>query len=260
MGSVGVTAIASALEQNTSLERLDLSYCDIDDDGVQKLCTSLKKSNTTLQYLNLEGNCISSSGIYSLLKCVYDTSSMTSLWESNHTLRSFYGSGISSQRSKIYNKSFPETKANRVLFQQLVEVLATCNRRYSSTVSSSSSSSNYHSRTAAHKILRHYVQSDRRTKNEYWECVEGMEEKLIPNIIGWLTRYGDMGVIYGVLRDLPWLIEPKVASRKGQLLENDSNNVKGSCSNCIEVREEKDDVSLFVGIEERRVPDLVASL
>lgn len=36
--------------------------------------------------------------------------------------------------------------------------------------------------------------------------------------------------------------------------------MKGSCSDCIEVKEKKDDVSLFVGIEERRVPDLVASL
>jgi len=83
-------AISSALEQNISLDRLDLSYCEIDDRGIQKLSTSLK-SNRTLRFLNIEGNYPSSSGMYSLLKCIYDTSSIQSLWESNHTIRAFYG-------------------------------------------------------------------------------------------------------------------------------------------------------------------------
>ena len=52
--SVGIISIASALEQNKSLQRLDLSYCDIDDDGILKLATSLKHSNNTLQNLNIE--------------------------------------------------------------------------------------------------------------------------------------------------------------------------------------------------------------
>lgn len=83
-------AISSALGQNISLDRLDLSYCEIDDRGIQKLSTSLK-SNSTLRFLNIEGNYLSSSGMYSLLKCIYDTSSIQSLWESNHTIRAFYG-------------------------------------------------------------------------------------------------------------------------------------------------------------------------
>lgn len=37
-----------------------------------------------------------------------------------------------------------------------------------------------------------------------------MEEKLVPNVIGWLVRYGDVSVIYGVVRDMPWLLEKKV--------------------------------------------------
>ena len=87
-------AIASALEQNSSLERLDLSNCDIDDDGIRKLARSLRHpaaADSALTHLNLEGNYISSSGVCCLLKCVYDTTSMQSLWESNHVLRSFYG-------------------------------------------------------------------------------------------------------------------------------------------------------------------------
>lgn len=45
---------------------------------------------------------------------------------------------------------------------------------------------------------------------EYWETVEGMEEKLIPNVLQWLVRHGDVGVIYGVVRDMPWMLEKKV--------------------------------------------------
>eukprot|EP00579_Thalassiosira_antarctica_P008291 CAMPEP_0201883964 /NCGR_PEP_ID=MMETSP0902-20130614/16329_1 /ASSEMBLY_ACC=CAM_ASM_000551 /TAXON_ID=420261 /ORGANISM="Thalassiosira antarctica, Strain CCMP982" /LENGTH=333 /DNA_ID=CAMNT_0048412833 /DNA_START=265 /DNA_END=1266 /DNA_ORIENTATION=+ len=206
VGCVGVMAIASALEQNSSLEKLDLSHCDIDDDGVQKLAHSLK-SNSKLKYLYLEGNYISSVGVHNLLKCVYNTSSMQSLWESNHTLRAFYG-----QRS-IYSPSFPETAANRQLLQQLGEILATCNRRYSTPGCSTASNAltnntpyKINARIAACKILRHYL---REKMLEYWECVESMEEKLVPNVIGWLVRYGDVGVIYGVVRDMPWLLEKK---------------------------------------------------
>ncbi len=91
-------AIASALEQNVSIDRLDLSYCEIDDRGIHKLSISLQ-SNTTLRFLNIEKNYLSSLGMYSLMKCVYDTTSIRSLCESNHSIRAFYGQrSIYSQR------------------------------------------------------------------------------------------------------------------------------------------------------------------
>ena len=174
VGSVGVVAIASALEQNVSLDRLDLSYCEIDDKGIHKLSISLR-SNTTLRFLNIEGNYISSSGMHSLLKCVYDTTSLRSLWEnSNHFIRAFYGQrpiysprwvngsslgvviewkillladnthslapSFSSSHSIIIWHSFPETPANRLLVRQLEQVLATCNRRHAEPSWSSSAS------------------------------------------------------------------------------------------------------------------------
>ena len=204
VGSLGAMAIASALEQNTSLERLDLSDCEIDDKGIEKLAISLK-SNSTLQYINLEGNFISSSGVYSLLRCVYDTSSMQSLWESNHTLQQFYG------RRSIYSQSFPETAANRQLVLQLGEILATSNRRYAAPSSSIDIKFKV-KRTAACKILHH--------KNQYWECVEGMEERLLPHVIGWLVQYGNVEDIYCILRDMPCLLEKnkveKNASESGE--------------------------------------------
>mmetsp|Transcript_7957 Transcript_7957/g.11968 ORF Transcript_7957/g.11968 Transcript_7957/m.11968 type:complete len:370 (-) Transcript_7957:156-1265(-) len=230
VGNVGVMAIASALEQNATLEKLDLSHCDIDDGGIRKLALSLK-SNTRLKYLHLEGNYISSVGISCLMKCVYDTASMQSLWESNHTLRAFWG------RGSPYSPSFPETSFNRQLVRQLGEILAACNRRYSEPVlivgnysSSSSTASAYAStrtkraykiraRIAACKILRHYI---REKMLEYWECVESMEEKLVPNVIAWLVNYGDVGVIYGVVKDMPWLLEKKL-DRDGNLVLVDEN-------------------------------------
>ena len=59
---------------------------------------------------------------------------------------------------------------------------------------------------AACKILRHYVKEE---PNEYWECMKSMEEKLVPNIVGWLTSHSDVGVLYRVLKDMPWLLEKK---------------------------------------------------
>jgi len=229
VGYVGVMAIASALEQNSSLEKLDLSYCDIDDDGIQRLTASLK-SNTKLKYLYLEGNFISSVGIYALLKCVYDTSSMQNLWESNHSLKAFYS------RHYMYTPSFPETLANKSLVRHLGEILASYNRRYSMPGSSSSRSLNTSAykmslaRIAACKILRHYLSETRRL--EYWETVESMEEKLVPNVVGWLVRYGDVGVIYGVIRDMPWLLEKKTDSNgRGMTMRISSQSTNESNMN-----------------------------
>ena len=42
----------------------------------------------------------------------------------------------------------------------------------------------------------------------------GVGGKLIPNILGWLVRYGDMNVIYGGVRDIPWLLEPNGGGSK----------------------------------------------
>ena len=213
-------SIASALEQNPCLERLDLSYCNIDDDGILMLAHALKH-NTTLRYLNLDGNNITSVGMYALTKCIYDTSNMHSLWDSNHTLRSFFGP------RPIHSRTFPETVTNKRLAQQLREILAMNRYYYSMPIYRHISARlvrKISSRIAAYKILRHYVKEDD-TRTEYREFVEGMDEKLVPHIVGWLTNHADVSVIYRELKDMPWLLEkrktamsPKISTIEQQLL------------------------------------------
>ncbi len=226
IGSIGAMAIANSLEQNTTLQRLNLGYCEIDDDGVKKLAASLKK-NHTLKYLNLEGNFLSSEGLRALLNCVYDTNGgIQSLYDSNHTLISYHNG----QRT-IYNPNFPETTvSNRQLVFQLASVLASCNLRYSEptwTASTASSKRLSRRRVAACKILQYCLKEQR---NGYWNCMENLEEKIIPHIVGWLVRYGGVDVMFVVLRDMPWLLgknqDQKGESSEGVVVEN----VLASCN------------------------------
>lgn len=121
--------------------------------------------------------------------------------------------------------SFPETAANRQLARHLKEILDMFNRCYSEECCMSSAafstpmsnpSNKISARIAACKILRHYVKEE---PNEYWECVESMEEKLVPNIVGWLTSHRDVGVIYRVLKDMPWLLEKKADRMHVEVLD-----------------------------------------
>lgn len=121
--------------------------------------------------------------------------------------------------------SFPETAANRQLARHLKEILDVFNRCYSEECCMSSAafstpmsnpSNKISARIAACKILRHYVKEE---PNEYWECVESMEEKLVPNIVGWLTSHRDVGVIYRVLKDMPWLLEKKADRMHVEVLD-----------------------------------------
>ncbi|KAL3804879.1 hypothetical protein HJC23_006651 [Cyclotella cryptica] len=204
IGTMGAMALASAIESNSTLEKLNLSYCNINDAGVQKLACSLKK-NTTLKYLYLEGNPISSEGINSLFKSIYDTSNgITSLWECNHTIRAFHN-GI----TNLYSPSFPETEANRLRSQKLEEILASCNRRTYSSLSMHQKlliPSSKHI-AASRKILRYFFKDD---PSQYMSTLENTEEKLVPHVMQWLGRYGDVGIIYDVVRDMPWLLEQRV--------------------------------------------------
>jgi len=216
LGNVGVITIASALEQNSTLEHLDLSYCDIKDVGVNKLALSLKM-NSTLQHLHLEGNHISSGGVKTLINCVYDTSSMETIWASNHSLRSFNG------HRALHSHSFPETPVNKELMQQLHEVLSSCNRRFGTR--GWLMSEDIFAKIGARKLLRHYMKGE--AKSEYYACFEEMDEQLIPRLLGWLAMSYNANVIYGVMRDMPLLLERKSFKENAKANEYNSVNDRG---------------------------------
>lgn len=111
-------------------------------------------------------------------------------------------------------RSFPETTTNRLLVLQLEHVLATCNRRFAepswSSGSNPSSLPNNRSlnKIASCKILRHCTKDDR---IQNWECVESIEvEALAPHVFGWLANHGSVGLMYNVVREMPWLVARKV--------------------------------------------------
>lgn len=112
-------------------------------------------------------------------------------------------------------RSFPETTTNRLLVLQLEHVLATCNRRFAEPSWSSSGSNpstlpNNRSlnKIASCKILRHCTKDDR---IQNWECVESIEvEALAPLVFGWLGKHGNVGLMYNVIREMPWLVSRKV--------------------------------------------------
>lgn len=114
-------------------------------------------------------------------------------------------------------RSFPETTANRLLVLQLEHVLATCNRRFAepswSSVSNPSSLTNNRSlnKIASCKILRHCTKDDR---IQNWECVESIEvEARAPHVFGWLGKHGNVGLMYNVIREMPWLVARKVENK-----------------------------------------------
>ena len=60
--SVGAAILANALRTNTTLQKLNLGYNRLGDNGVQSLAASLIKDNTTLTKLHLQSNGISRQG------------------------------------------------------------------------------------------------------------------------------------------------------------------------------------------------------
>jgi Ran GTPase-activating protein (RanGAP) involved in mRNA processing and transport len=82
---LGAVTIAEYLESDPPIDRIDLNHNRLSDDDVILISQALK-SNTSLKTINLLSNNITSVGIKALLTCVFDSSSLHSISESNHTL------------------------------------------------------------------------------------------------------------------------------------------------------------------------------
>lgn len=63
--------LAKASEKNSTIDRLDVSWNNICDDGVASLSFSLAGRNSTLTFLNISSNNFGASGAASLAKCLF---------------------------------------------------------------------------------------------------------------------------------------------------------------------------------------------
>mmetsp|Transcript_2325 Transcript_2325/g.5023 ORF Transcript_2325/g.5023 Transcript_2325/m.5023 type:complete len:522 (-) Transcript_2325:207-1772(-) len=87
--SDGWFSFTESLKENSSLKYLDLTNCKIEDDGAISLAKNIS-INTSLEQVILRGNYgIGEAGIGALIQCLFDTTSLQHVLNSNHTLVNF---------------------------------------------------------------------------------------------------------------------------------------------------------------------------
>jgi hypothetical protein len=95
--SLGAVKISEYLEVDSPIFSIHLSHNHLNDNDAILISQALKR-NTNLRYLNLLVNNFTTIGAKALLTCVFDSSSLNSISESNHTLNQLI---ICSKRSNI---------------------------------------------------------------------------------------------------------------------------------------------------------------
>ena len=83
--SLGVLTIAEYLESDPPIQRIDLDRNRLNNDDAILISQALKR-NTNLRHMDLKGNHFTSVGVNALLTCVFDSSTLNAISESNHTL------------------------------------------------------------------------------------------------------------------------------------------------------------------------------
>jgi hypothetical protein len=84
--SLGAAKIAEYLDSDPPIHRIDLEHNRLNDDDAILISQALKK-NTSLEIIFLFRNNLTAIGVKALLTCVFDSSSLNSISESNHTLK-----------------------------------------------------------------------------------------------------------------------------------------------------------------------------
>jgi hypothetical protein len=84
--SLGAVKIAEYLESDPPIHSIDLDYNRLNDDDAILISRALKR-NTNLHKIDLASNKITSIGVKALLTCVFDSSSLNAISESNNTLK-----------------------------------------------------------------------------------------------------------------------------------------------------------------------------
>ena len=94
INSLGAVKIAEYIGGDPPIRRIDLDYNRLNDDDAILISQALRR-NTNLKTINMHSNNFTSIGVKALLTCVFDSSSLNAISESNHTLVGMY---IFSQR------------------------------------------------------------------------------------------------------------------------------------------------------------------
>lgn len=114
IGDEGACIIASSLKENNTLEILNLESNNIGNRGLKAIVELGLMHNTTMQYLVLSENPITDGGAKSLLHCIRDTSSLTTLYVCNHTLLSIILKKVPVVDRRILRDIKSYLKVNRV--------------------------------------------------------------------------------------------------------------------------------------------------
>jgi hypothetical protein len=83
--SFGAVKIAEYLEGDPPIKELSLRHNRLNDNDAILISQAMRR-NTNLRYLHLLGNNLTSTGVKALLTCVFDSSSLNAISESNHTM------------------------------------------------------------------------------------------------------------------------------------------------------------------------------
>ena len=168
-----VALLASALEENTSIETIGLEGCGVTDEGVLPMSKMLKK-NQALRTLSLSENGITDIGAEVLLASIFDTDSFNSIWMSNHTITSFSRDG-KGMKQFYFVSTVLKNKITRIL---------DINRSGRSQAD-----------TGRRKIALHMETNFERSLEK------GLDLKLIPRVLSWCGRTAS----FEVLRNMPEL-------------------------------------------------------
>jgi hypothetical protein len=115
--SLGALKIAKYLEDDPPMTELNLNYNRLNDDDVILIFQALK-NNTNLHSIDMHSNNITSNGVKALLNCVFDSSSLNAISESNETL----------VRMKIFNNMRQISSSSHSRFQGYIHKLLQMDR------------------------------------------------------------------------------------------------------------------------------------
>jgi hypothetical protein len=87
--SLGAVKIAEYLEGHPPIHRIDLDHNRLNDDDAILISQALQ-TNMNLETLYIQSNNFTSIGVKAFLTCVFDSSSLNAISESNHTLIGMY--------------------------------------------------------------------------------------------------------------------------------------------------------------------------